>query len=560
MFDKRCKAFQGIVLFKSSNHNDLFSLWSTWAEEYKSMREATSGADYELLHTQLRAATKSHVAVFLPGCLAIWIASCLLYFGADSLLAAFAAPLFTLAGIGGYRLYGRIIEYDPNADPSRKRLLNDTSRLKNLALAYAISWATLVFCAWQVDDTIIKIFSGAFSTSLIGIGAVVYLGLPTAMLRWMVVIVGAALVSPYYYGVAMPWYYYIGVSFVGLLVYRVSMLLWRSSLEFIKDGQSFAAQQKTFFKTEQLRLQTIEDEQHKAQTAKAEASRIAEEQRTAEMSRLANEFENSVLAIVEALSAAVGAVGETSLQMASISTQTSSRTVALSEMAQSMSDAIQSVATASHQLNQSTQDISDQIGDQVGASTRAQTISNDSSETMSHLFNEADKVGNISAIIQNIAGQTNLLALNATIEAARAGEAGRGFAVVAQEVKSLANQTHDAIETVTETVSSIKDQMSFTAEGIASVHSQIGQVQLGASNIAAAIKQQQSATREISTNAATAALNARSVSEFSHEVNGTAIQIGEFADEMRQIMTSLEKRTANLQKASSDFLSQLRAA
>lgn len=52
--------------------------------------------------------------------------------------------------------------------------------------------------------------------------------------------------------------------------------------------------------------------------------------------------------------------------------------------------------------------------------------------------------------ILDIAGQTNLLALNASIEAARAGEAGRGFAVVAEEIRNLADNSHQAANSIQE--------------------------------------------------------------------------------------------------------------
>ncbi len=77
-------------------------------------------------------------------------------------------------------------------------------------------------------------------------------------------------------------------------------------------------------------------------------------------------------------------------------------------------------------------------------------------ESLGQLGNEAENIGSIMSVINDIADQTNLLALNAAIEAARAGDAGRGFAVVADEVRKLAEKTMAATKEVGDAITAIQ--------------------------------------------------------------------------------------------------------
>jgi methyl-accepting chemotaxis protein len=85
------------------------------------------------------------------------------------------------------------------------------------------------------------------------------------------------------------------------------------------------------------------------------------------------------------------------------------------------------------------------------------------------------EIGEIVAVITDIAEQTNILALNANIEAARAGEAGEGFAVVSNEVKSLAERTKASAGEIALLIDEIAAQRDEVVAGMESMQARVAE-------------------------------------------------------------------------------------
>jgi methyl-accepting chemotaxis protein len=548
------------MIFKF-NIDDMFALTSDLRAEFEMLRRANSLDNRDLLVAQLQATARSHVAVFLAGLALMWgVLAILLLNDADPAFSQYCAPMYTLAVCIGYGVHIRIKSYTAERDPDGRYLMRLRQFFMLETVIASSCWILLISDIWRLQIDAWSIIAASTTFAMIAVGVLISLCLPRSMNAWMCVMTIGGLVTPGLTGIVLPWFYYTGLLAYSASLQRVAMIQWQTFMQSIDNAKAHAEAQEKYYLSEQSRLTEVESERFNTEVARAEERERSEINRQHSMHDLANEFEHSVQNIIDVMEIAVRAVGESSQQLAAIGMQTRERTDAMANMASNMSSAIHMVASASRQLAVNATEISSQVDEQVKASDSATHSSISGSEMMVHLVGEAEKVGSIAAMVQDVAGKTNLLALNATIEAARAGEAGRGFAVVALEVKSLASQTHGAISSVTDTVSTIKYQMENAAQMAGSVATKINEVQDRSSKIATAVTEQKAATREITSNAENAAHDAEQVREFSLEVNQAAVHVGEVADEMQLVMSNLDSRAFALREASRNFLDRLRAA
>jgi len=131
--------------------------------------------------------------------------------------------------------------------------------------------------------------------------------------------------------------------------------------------------------------------------------------------------------------------------------------------------------------------------------TKATDLSKESLVSVKSLVKAAEEVNEVITFIEEIARQTTLLSLNASIEASRAGEAGKGFAVVANEVKELAQNTHDKTDEIRSSINSIKKLATDVDTKIRNSEKVVLEINEATHEVSNTIEQQVNLTKKVDT-------------------------------------------------------------
>jgi methyl-accepting chemotaxis protein len=302
------------------------------------------------------------------------------------------------------------------------------------------------------------------------------------------------------------------------------------------------------------------EEMHRLERERDSLRATAESERKALMEGLAGDFEDHVSTVLADVSrsaeVAAGLSGRMVTDMETARRNGDAVAQAIEDTARNVAEA----AAAAEALSASIGSMSGQVMQSASAATDAAQGAETARHTVEDLAKQAEKVGEIVTLINDIASQTNLLALNATIEAARAGEAGKGFAVVAGEVKTLANQTARAIEDISQRIAATHAASARAVEEIRSIAEISLKARELAGGIAQVIERQDEATREISRNVGRASEGNKAVAANIHAVRDILAATANLAVEVKGAGTTLSGHIGSLDGQVQRFVRVVREA
>jgi methyl-accepting chemotaxis protein len=302
---------------------------------------------------------------------------------------------------------------------------------------------------------------------------------------------------------------------------------------------------------------THEDITERRQAEQQRTAMQHQEERRAVIENAIASFRERAESLLRTVADSAGEMRATAASLFNASGHTSNRAESAVHTSNEASANVESAAIAADEMSSSIGEIGRRLNQTAEVVRVAVDEAQVTNQDIGALAIGAQKIGDVTKLIRNIAGQTNLLALNATIEAARAGEAGRGFAVVASEVKSLAVQTAKATEDISSQIHEVQNSTGKAVEAIGRIAHRMREIDNFTAAVAASVQQQSAATGEISKNVTGAADGAKLIVSVLTEVADATTETQESAQTVLAAAESVEQAAANLRGEVEGFLTKV---
>lgn len=274
---------------------------------------------------------------------------------------------------------------------------------------------------------------------------------------------------------------------------------------------------------------------------------------------------NSSAEVVSEISHSVAELSRNAERVARNTEQQSHATASTAAAVTEISQSIEEVTRYVHDTRHSAQEASTLAEGGLGALQPARAevesvarLAQETAERVKALEARSTSVSAMSAFIRDLADQTNLLALNAAIEAARAGEHGRGFSVVAEEVRALAQRSHNASSEISNDICAVQEQMAALRQQMETVVSSTDRCVAATSDVEAALTAISDHTAtvsdqvtQIATSVEQQAIAARDISAHIEQVAQVAESNSSMAGETSAIAAHIAQLTRKEQEGAS---------
>ncbi|MBQ74341.1 MAG: chemotaxis protein [Gammaproteobacteria bacterium] len=281
---------------------------------------------------------------------------------------------------------------------------------------------------------------------------------------------------------------------------------------------------------------------------------------------------------IDQMRALVSKINETSVNVSNVADHTQKSVQELTQASQRQSNEISDVSEAVNEMAVSIDMVSCNAAESSTVAGRSVGIANkgasvvqntidgmdtirgqiqETAKRIKRLGESSQEIGDIVALINDIADQTNILSLNAAIQASMAGDAGKGFAVVADEVQRLAERSGAAAKQISALVKTIQ---SDTNEAVSSMEQTttevvqgtrlaqdagvaLGEIESVSKSLAEIIENISDAARQQAASAGKISNTLKSIQEISSQTsNGaksTATAVGGLAETTNELRASV---------------------